>query len=144
MYFWGRGVFVGLSAAQLTKGYVKFGNQNINFDPKMHFFFTGGYKAVLNNRWDMTSALLIKYMQPAPLSVEASFILDYNEQFFFGMSYRHKDAVIAQLGMTISEMFEIGYSYDFTVSKLRRYNSGGHELVLKFKFGNAGISTSKI
>lgn len=145
MYFWGRGAFAGISAAQLTRDLVKFGNADINFDPQIHLFLTGGYKAILNNRWNMTSALLVKYMKPAPLSVEASFIFDYEDRFFFGASYRHKDAVIAQLGMVISEIFEIGYSYDFTISGLRRYNSGGHELVLKYRIGGPrGGSMSKI
>lgn len=145
MYFWGRGVFAGISASQLTKGFVKIGNQDINFDPQIHLFLTGGYKAILNNRWNMTSALLLKYMKPAPLSFEASFIFDFEERFFFGASYRHQDAVIAQLGMTVSEVFEVGYSFDFTISGLSRYNSGGHELVLKYKIGGSRAgSMSKI
>lgn len=145
LYFWGKGAFAGISAAQLTKDYVKFGNQDINFQPKMHFYFTGGYKGILSNRWTMTGTMLMKYMNPAPISVEGSLLFGYDERFMFGFSYRHKDAVIGVCNFTISEMFEIGYSYDFSISRMMRYTSGGHELVLKLKLGKPSFgSASKI
>ena len=32
--------------------------------------------------------------------------------------YRHTDALIAMVGMNISQRFKVGYSYDFSISGL--------------------------
>ena len=34
--------------------------------------------------------------------------------------------------MTLKERFGIAYGYDYTISKLRNYNSGSHEVMLTF------------
>lgn len=50
--------------------------------------------------------------------------------------YRNNDAIIVLAGVTV-EKFKIGYSYDFTVSKLSNYNSkGSHEISLSYQFCN--------
>jgi type IX secretion system PorP/SprF family membrane protein len=53
----------------------------------------------------------------------------------FGASYRLNDAVAGILSLKVNEQFNLGYSYDFTISRLRNYNSGSHELVLRYDFG---------
>lgn len=143
LYFYGKGVFAGFSANQLTGDLVKFGNRTVNFDPKMHFVFTGGYKFKLNNRMTLTPALLLKYVKPAPISFEGTIQMDIRERFWFGVSYRHKDAIVPMFGATISNMFKIGYSYDLSISKLINYNSGGHELVLTLMLGRSENSSTK-
>ena len=142
-YFHGKGIFAGISASQLTKDFVKFGNRTVDFDPKMHFMVSGGYKFQITNALSLTPAVLVKYMRPAPLSVEGSVQFDYRERFIFGMSYRHKDALVALLGYTISEKFKIGYSFDFSISKLVRYNSGGHEIVLSLMLNKSKNFSAK-
>lgn len=57
----------------------------------------------------------------------------------FGAWYRNNlsirpDAAIAMVGYT-SEKFQLGYSFDFTLSKLAAYSYGSHELSLIFFFG---------
>ena len=137
LYFYSDELFFGVSASQLTGDLVKFGNRTTNFDPKVHFFFTGGYQFQLNSRFTMTPAFLVKYVSPAPVSVEASVQFAYNDRFWFGTSYRHKDAVIAMLGANISDKFRIGYSFDLSISKLIKHTSGGHELVLGLMIGKS-------
>ena len=143
LYFYGKGAFAGVSVNQLTKDLVKFGNRTVNFDPKMHFFLTGGYKFTLNNRMTLTPAILMKYVKPAPISFEGTVQLDIRERFWFGLSYRHKDAIVPMFGATISNMFKIGYSYDLSISRMINYNSGGHELVLTFMLGRSDYSATK-
>lgn len=144
MYFYGERLFVGVSADQLTKDLVKFGNSLVDLDPRMHFFFTGGYKFDISTTLSLTPAILIKYMQPAPVSVQGSVQLDYLDRFWFGLSYRHEDALIGVLGCNITNSFRVGYSYDFTISGLNRASSGSHELVLGIMLGRSGGSASSI
>ncbi len=130
LYFYGKGIFAGFSANQLTGDLVKFGNRMTSYDPKIHYFLTGGYRFSINNSMKLTTAALFKYLPPAPLSMEATVQLDFHDQFWCGLSYRHKDAVVAMFGCVISEKVRIGYSFDLSISKMIRYNSGGHEVVI--------------
>lgn len=144
MYFYGEGLFFGVSANQLTGDLVKFGNNTINLDPKVHLFFTGGYKIQVNNGLSITPGFLVKYVKPAPLSIEGSIQFDFNERFWVGGSYRHKDAIVGVIGLNISNSFRMGYSYDFSVSRFNTVSSGGHEIVLGLMLGRSGGSRASI
>lgn len=56
-----------------------------------------------------------------------------NEVWTAGMWYRLNDAVIASLGMNLSENFRVGYSYDMAVND---YNVGNnaHEVSVNYQF----------
>lgn len=135
LYFYGDEVFAGFSMNNLTNDLVKFGNKNPNFDPGIHYFFTAGYEFQPNRNWGITPAILVKYIKPAPVSVEATLLFDYNQRFWYGVSYRHKDAVIGMVGATLSNSFRIGYSFDLSTSRMIKYTAGGHELVLSLMLG---------
>lgn len=135
IYFYGKELFVGVSANQLTNDLVAFGNVDINFDPRRHYYVTAGYKFQATREWTITPSFLVKYVKPAPVSFEVSGVFDYQERFWFGLSYRHQDAIVAMLGATISDRFKCGYSFDFNINRFNTYSAGGHELVLGFMLG---------
>lgn len=135
LYFYGKGAFAGFSVSQLTGDLVKFGNRMTNFDPKMHFLLSGGSKFVLNRRYTFTAAGLMKYVYNAPLSWELTVRHEVSQKFWYGLSYRHKDAVVGMFGVELNNKFRFGYSFDLSISKLIRYNSGGHEIVLGLILG---------
>ncbi|MDX2361479.1 MAG: type IX secretion system membrane protein PorP/SprF [Crocinitomicaceae bacterium] len=143
LYFYGKGLFAGFSVSQLTKDLVKFGNKTTNFDPRMHFYLSAGYKIQVTNRMTLTPALLFKYMKPAPISMELNVQAEFREVFWLGLSYRHKDAVVAMIGANLWEKFSIGYSVDISVSKFNQVSSGGHELVLSLALGKPASSMVK-
>lgn len=144
MYFYGNGFYAGFSAMSLTNDLVRFGNLNSNFDPAMHFYATTGYRFSPNNRLDITPGLLIKFVPKAPVSIEGNVIFDFQKTFWLGASYRHLDAVALLTGVTIAEKFRIGYSFDLSISRMIKYNSGGHELVLSLLLGKSNRSFSRI
>jgi type IX secretion system PorP/SprF family membrane protein len=135
IYFYGKGAFVGFSASQLTGDLVKFGNRMTNFDPKIHYILSGSMDLIINRRTKLTVATLMKYIPRAPFSAELTVRGKFSKQFWAGASYRFGDAVVAMFGVEIKNKFRLGYSFDLSVSKLIRYNSGGHEIVLGFMFG---------
>jgi len=135
MYFYSQELFVGIATEQLTKDFVSFGSGTANFDPRMHFRATAGYKFQMNRDWTITPSVLAKYVYNTPLSIEGSAIVEYKNWVWFGLSYRNKDAVIALVGLSLSERFKFGYSFDYSVSRFNQYSSGGHEVVLGFMFG---------
>ena len=135
LYLYGKGFFIGVSADQLTRDLVEFGSGTANFNPQIHYQVITGYKIIAGENWSITPSILAKYMSPAPVSIDANLQAEYNEWLWFGLGYRHTDAVIGMLGMNISERFKFGYSYDFSLSKFNNFTSGGHELTLGIMLG---------
>lgn len=134
-YFYSKELFVGISADHLSRDAVSFGSGTASFDPAMHFNLTAGYKFPLNDNVTLMPSTLVKMMSPAPISWEGTLQVEYKEWLWFGMSYRHTDALVAMLGCSINQKFKFGYSYDFTISGLTNHNSGGHEIVLGLMLG---------
>ncbi len=142
LYFYSKELFIGISAEQLTRDFVSFGNGTANFDPTTHMMFTAGYKFPIGNDLTLMPAVLVKYMYPAPISLDGSLQLEYKEWLWFGLSYRqgiggfsNPDAFIAMAGLNISERFKFGYSFDYSISEFNQYSAGGHELVLGLMLG---------
>lgn len=135
LYLYSDNMFFGISADQLTKDFVKFGNVETTFDPNMHFQGTAGVKIPLSQDLTLMPAVLAKYTDAAPLSIEGSLLFEYKEWLWIGASFRNEDAVVAMAGLNISERFKFGYSYDFNISRVQNFSSGGHELVLGLMLG---------
>jgi type IX secretion system PorP/SprF family membrane protein len=135
LYLYGKGFFIGVSADQLTRDLVEFGNGKANFNPQIHSQVISGYKFKTGENWSLTPSVLAKYMSPAPVSIDVNLQAEYKEWLWFGLGYRHKDALIGMLGMNISKRFKFGYSYDFSLSRFNNYTSGGHELTLGIMLG---------
>ncbi len=138
MYFYGQGAFLGVSMNQLSKDFVQFGNRDFNFDPRMHLFVSGGYEFNVNRQVTITPAFLVKYVRRAPVSFEIAGQVEYLQRYWGGLSYRYNDAVVANLGMYVSDVFKIGYSFDLPITPIRNYSAGSHELVLTFMLGREG------
>lgn len=126
--------YAGISADQLTKDFVDLGSGTANFDPQMHFQAIGGFNISLNQNLTLMPGAMVKFMQPAPISWEITSQLDYKRWLWVGLGYRHTDAIIGMIGGNISQRFKIGYSYDFALSSMRSYSTGGHELTLGLMF----------
>jgi type IX secretion system PorP/SprF family membrane protein len=135
LYLYSKKAFFGISADNLSRDMVTFGNGTVNFETKMHFNATAGYKIMLNDNFSVTPAILAKYMDPAPVCIEGSVQFEYMEWIWFGGSYRNKDAFIGMVGLNLSKKFKFGYSYDFSVTRFNSYSSGGHEVVLGIMLG---------
>lgn len=131
IYVYTENLQVGYSGAQLMQNEVYFGDPT-GSALKMHHFFMGGYRFDLNDKLSLTPNFLVKYMNPAPVAMDVNCKVDYNNVMFGGISYRHKDALVGMIGLLYNNI-KIGYSYDYTLSNLRKHNSGGHEIVVGYK-----------
>jgi type IX secretion system PorP/SprF family membrane protein len=135
LYVYSQRFFAGISADNLSKDFVNFGTGTANFNTQIHANVIAGYKIPIHTDFTITPALLLKYMYPAPPSIEGSMQFEYKEWIWAALSYRHKDAVIGMLGLNISHRFKLGYSYDMSLSKFRDFSAGGHELILGIMLG---------
>ncbi len=114
---------------------MSFGSGTANFDPRTHFRGIAGYKINMNSDWTVTPSVLLKYVANSPMSLEGSAVFEFKEWIWLGASYRHTDAVVGMIGLSISKRFKFGYSYDFNISRFNNYSAGGHEVILGLMFG---------
>lgn len=135
LYVYSNKFFFGIAADQLTKSMVSFGSASANFDPQMYFNATGGIKLNVNDNITITPAFIVKYMTPAPISIEGTLQVEYKEWLWAGVSYRNTDAIVGMVGLNINKKLKFGYSYDYSISRFNQYSTGGHELVLGIMLG---------
>ncbi|MBE9491088.1 MAG: type IX secretion system membrane protein PorP/SprF [Bacteroidetes bacterium] len=104
-----------------------------NASEKPNFYVIGGYVFNLNSNIKFKPALLGKFISGAPTSIDASANFLFNKKFTLGAAYRLDAAVSALAGFQISDQIMVGYTYDFDTTKLGNYNSGSHEIFLRFE-----------
>jgi type IX secretion system PorP/SprF family membrane protein len=100
---------------------------------KMHIYVIGGRVFTLNADWFLKPAILTKLVQGAPLQVDVSANFLFSQKLTLGVAYRLSAAVTGLVGFQISETWQIGYAYDTDTSQLSNYNSGSHEIFLRFE-----------
>lgn len=128
--------YVGLSVPNFLE--TKHYDDNVSSlaSERMHLYFIGG--SVFDfETLQFKPAIMTKMVQGAPLQVDLSANFLFNEKFFVGAAYRWSAALSGMIGFQVSDSWHIGYSYDAETTKLANYNSGSHEIFLRYElFGN--------
>jgi hypothetical protein len=75
---------------------------------------------------------MVKMVSGSPLQVDVSANFLYNQLVTFGVAYRWDASVSTLLGFQVTKGMFVGYSYDMETTKLEDYNSGSHEIFLRF------------
>ncbi|QAA81265.1 type IX secretion system membrane protein PorP/SprF [Aequorivita sp. H23M31] len=102
---------------------------------KTHIYLIGGYVFQINPDFKLKPAFLTKAVIGAPLSVDISANALLYETVTFGLAYRWSAAVTGMAGFQVNENIMIGYAYDYETTELSRYNSGSHEIFIRFELG---------
>ena len=100
---------------------------------RMHYYFIAGHVIDVNPSIKFKPALLTKVVKGAPLQVDLSANFLINDKFTAGLAYRWDAAFSALAGFQVSESWFIGYGYDMEITKLANYNSGSHEIFLRYE-----------
>ncbi|EFS98401.1 MAG: type IX secretion system membrane protein PorP/SprF [Capnocytophaga sp.] len=98
-----------------------------------HMYLIGGYVFNLSENTKFKPAVLSKIAFGAPLQLDLSANFMFNEKFVLGAAYRWSAAVSVMAGFQISERWFAGYAYDFETTELSKYNSGSHEIFLRYE-----------
>ncbi|WP_394757937.1 type IX secretion system membrane protein PorP/SprF [Flavobacterium sp.] len=100
---------------------------------RMHIYFISGRVFDLSSSLKLKPALLTKMVKGAPLQVDLSANFLYNEKFTLGAAYRWSAALSLMAGFQISDSLFAGYAYDLETTRLGNYNSGSHEIFLRYE-----------
>ena len=100
---------------------------------KISYYLIAGYVMDLNYNLKFKPALLTKMVQGAPLQVDVSGNFMFFDKLTAGIAYRWSAALSAMVGFQASDALYIGYGYDLETTKLDNYNSGSHEIFLRYE-----------
>jgi type IX secretion system PorP/SprF family membrane protein len=103
---------------------------------ELHYVFQGGFRFEVGPDLGFTPSVIFRYVDPAPPSLDLSLQASYRELLQAGLSYRHRDAVVAMLGIRLNNGLLLQYAYDYTTSNLRRFSAGSHSIVLGLRLGS--------
>lgn len=129
-------LYLGLSVPNFMQDSKYNDNEVAVFQERMNFYFIGGYVFDVSPSIKFKPAFLTKMVAGSPLQVDASANFLFFDKFMLGGAYRWDAAVSALAGFQVTDGLFIGYSYDMETTNLRRYNSGSHEVFLRFELFN--------
>ncbi len=125
--------YLGLSIPNFLESNVYNDNDRKVNKEKMNFYFIAGYVFDLNYNLKFKPALLTKMVQGSPLQVDVSGNFLISDKFTLGLAYRWSASASAMAGFQVSDALYIGYGYDLETTKLDNYNSGSHEVFLRYE-----------
>lgn len=136
MFLYSEKAYIGLSSPNLFTRTRYDDNSLSTLRQRMHLYLTGGYVFDLNYNLKFKPAAMVKMVEGSPLQVDLSANFMFRDKFTVGAAYRWDAAVSGLVGFQVTDNIMVGYSYDAETSKLSHYNSGSHEIFLRFNLFN--------
>jgi type IX secretion system PorP/SprF family membrane protein len=136
VYFHSDKLYLGLSVPNIleTKRYNKNDEDVALYVERMNAYLIGGYVFDLSESLKFKPAFLTKIVQGAPLQLDVSGNFLINEKFVLGAAWRWDAAFSGMAGFHINKSLFLGYGYDRETTKLAQFNSGSHEVFLRYEF----------
>lgn len=150
IYYYTPGFYIGASAVDLlTSGRDSVTSDSYRIIKQVrHLYLTGGVMLPLSESLDLKPTFMIKEDFKGPTNLDLNAYLLFNKMVWVGASYRmglklwdkknlqsgldQNDAISGIVEVFINPYFRVGYSYDYTTSKLSNYQQGSHEISVSF------------
>ena len=133
VYCYGKQFYFGIAAPQLFESKVDFNtsDQLETNSLTRHYYMHAGYKFKTGDDIEIEPSLLIKGIKNAPFQFDINTKVIVKEFAWLGCSYRSMESIVALLGLEYKDI-ALGYSYDFTLTSIKKYSTGSHELFLAY------------
>ncbi len=143
-YFQNDFFYAGLSMPRLLNGDLTFNYennlQNTNYSKEeRHVFLMTGFVLSLNNVMKFKPAALIKYAANAPLDIDLHIGTIFYDRLHIGVTYRvggirksAGESIDFVLQTVFTPRIKLGLAYDYTLSKVRDFQSGSYEIMLEY------------
>ena len=134
-------LYIGLASNQLIQSRLKKLNQFSTSENQLirHYNLSASYISKINSTLTAEPYAMLRTTFIKAPQVELGAKMTYNDFVFGGLSYRNKESVIGLIGLNYMN-FVFAYSYDFTLSAIRNYSGGSHEILLAYQFNKKSKS----
>jgi type IX secretion system PorP/SprF family membrane protein len=127
-------LYIGLSSTHLNE--PTFNPTEGTAKPFVHrnYYFISGYNlSIPESKFELNPSLLVQ-SDGATSQIGINTYVSYNKKFWTGVSIRTDRTLTGMIGAKLFNWVRVGYSYDFSVSEISKYNQGSHEIMVGFCF----------
>ncbi len=132
--------FFGVSSVHITNPHLKFQSTNdpLNFISRA-YVTSAGYRYQFSNPLFELQPSVFVMTDFTVTYADLTGILFYNRRLWGGVTYRtgnslFGNAIVILVGLELKNGLKFGYSYDISTSALGKYNTGSHEITLRYGF----------
>lgn len=127
--------YAGFSIPYLVKNKVmqESDGQAVESTERRYYFLTAGKVFDISSNLKIKPSGLLRLQERAPVGFDASVNFFIDDVLNVGLSYRNHDAITTMFQLDLNENFSFGYAYDLTLSGLRDYTRGSHELMINYR-----------
>lgn len=135
VFWYNESFYVGLSIPRLLEN--RYNKSEISVKAvsreKQHYFLHGAYMVDLSPTISFKPGLTTIMTTGAPITADFDFSFFFSQRIWFGLMYRISDAMGAYTQFQYKNM-KIGFSYDYSHTRLREFQSGTFEVMLRYDF----------
>jgi len=128
VYMYGEKFYTGFSvpgflSSRAGEIYHSFSNYN--------FMFTSGALFSLSRNIKFSPSLLLNYSLPSNIQLDLTGNMVFSDILWIGGSWRMQDnSIVGMVQFQITPQIGIGYSFDYSMGDLNKFNNGSHEIML--------------
>ncbi len=143
LYYYAPRFYFGASMLNVLQNSIHSNGMQL-IKPVSHVYLSGGMLVPLSSWLDLKPSFVVKEDFRGPTNLDLTNYLLINKKLWLGASWRtatnlwrkknlennlsKSDAIATLMQVYVNEYFRIGYSYDFTTSRLSGYQNGTHEI----------------
>ena len=145
VYYHSDKAYIGLSVPNFIETNRYSDNDVAIFKDKINYYLMAGYVFDVNPDIKFKPAALIKMVEGAPLQADISANFMFIDKLVVGVAYRWSASLSAMVGFQVSDGLYLGYGYDRETTNLNNYNSGSHEIFLRYELfkNNSKMTTPR-
>jgi type IX secretion system PorP/SprF family membrane protein len=130
---------VGAAVSQLIQSKLELANvPNSNQGGKLyrHYNITANYRFNTGANIYLIPNALVRVIEYSPSEYEFGMNVNYQDNIWWGLNWRVKQAWILQAGFRLAQSVGLTYSYDYYQTPISIFSggSGAHEIGLRFDF----------
>lgn len=133
-YLYSNRFYLGVSIPKLLQNNLSDDENTLTNKEERHYFLAGGVVLDVSENIKFKPSTTIRIVSGAPVSAELSAAVLLHDRLWLGGMFRFGDAAGAMAKFDITKELSLGYSYDFTLSELRPFNQGTHEVFVSYDF----------
>lgn len=127
----GEQYFVGLSAPRLLRSPIYMEEEG-GLLSKRPYYLMSGLVIPVNKNVKLKPAALISLIPSAPFEMDFSLSALFIDRLWVGGAYRLGDSFGGMIQYEVSNQFQVGASFDFTLSEFRRFNGETMEFMMRY------------
>jgi type IX secretion system PorP/SprF family membrane protein len=129
--------YLGLSVPEIMQTNFSQNSDNYsNYWGMRHYYLQGGYVFNLSRDLKFKPTFLARAAVGSPIVADLTTNFLIMDMFWLGAMYRTGDSYGFLAQWVVDKRLRVGYSIDFTTTRLQKYNNGTHELMISYEIGS--------